>query len=81
MNSRETEKQMELMSGHGARPRRQTGRRDYVKRVCIRCSVTIEAPPSRIKWVFGMHGERCETATAEERLVFRKTRRWPKRTS
>ena len=49
-------------------------------RTCLTCGADIAAPPSRIRWVFGMHVERCTTATPEARTVFRRTRKWPRKT-
>lgn len=51
----------------------------YRCRVCLYCNSEIAAPASRIGWVFRQHVQRCETATAEERAIFRRTRRWPRR--
>lgn len=61
------------------RARRLPFRVDYDDRGCLRCGVTISAPPSRIGWVFRMHVERCEVATPEERRAFRRTGRWPRK--
>jgi ribosomal protein S27AE len=53
----------------------------YEQRTCARCGSVIAAPTSRIGWVFRMHADRCETATDAQRLVFRRTRRWPRKAS
>lgn len=52
---------------------------DYRTRVCLTCGSEIYAPASRIGHVLSMHIDRCATATAEERLVFRRLHRWPKK--
>jgi len=50
-------------------------------RVCLTCGLGFDAPPSRIRWVFSRHVQRCATATQEERAVFKRTRKWPPRRS
>jgi hypothetical protein len=53
----------------------------YARRTCLLCGADIAAPLSRIRWVLRMHVDRCERATAEERLAFRRTRRWARRST
>jgi hypothetical protein len=49
------------------------------RRCCLTCGSDVYADPSRIRWVFSMHVERCSTSTPEERAVFTRTRRWPRK--
>lgn len=64
------------------RLRRAPTRMTVSSRMCPRCGHTINiAGPgaSRIKYVHGLHEDRCREATPEERIEFRRTGKWPRR--
>lgn len=64
---------------HGNRKSSRQQRHDYVTRVCVRCGGDLSTVASRIAHLADQHEDRCKHATPEERLQWRRTRKWPTR--
>jgi hypothetical protein len=50
----------------------------YETRTCIRCGGDVCGPVSRVSHLLFQHAQRCDQATPEARLNWRRTGRWPR---